>query len=58
MLLEMEIYKNLQFIRYFKTQLLKDFLEIMSTIKSKLKNNIIRLCITFGGKSRTKGFYT
>ena len=54
-----EIYKNVQFKSYFKNQynILKKIISYRNNDNKNLAHKIIRLCITLGSQSKTKGVY-
>ena len=51
-----EIYKNLKFKSYFKTQLLNWRISYRNNANKNKTQKIIRLYITLGSQSKTKGF--
>ena len=52
-----EIYKNLKFKSYFKSQILYQRISYRNNDNKNKTHKIIRLCITFGSQSKTKGFH-
>ena len=52
-----EIYKNLKFKSYFKSQILNQRISYRNNDNKNKTHKIIRLCITFGSQSKTKGFH-